>query len=76
MEKNIGIKKRARSLSVSWQGRKLGLSKKQDAAFAGTKSFDIPAKDEFSIIDINTSKKNTILFVIIAAHRRYSSFSC
>ncbi len=59
--KNIGITKRARSLSVAWQGRKLGLSRKQDAAFAGEKSFSIPAKNEFSIIDINTSKKNTIL---------------
>jgi len=58
---NISIKKRARSLSVSWQGRKLGLSKKQDAAFAGEKLFTIPPENEFSIIDINTSKKNTIL---------------
>ena len=59
--KNIGITKRARSLSVAWQGRKLGLSRKQDAAFAGEKSFSIPAKGEFAIIDINISKRNTVL---------------
>ena len=59
--KNIGITKRARSLSVAWQGRKLGLSKRQDAPFAGEKSFNIPAKDEFAVIDINISKRNTVL---------------
>lgn len=59
--KNIAIAKKAQKLLVAWQGRKLGLSRKQDHTFAGEKTFTIPAKDAFSIIDVNTSKRNTVL---------------
>lgn len=58
---DIGITKTAKKLLVAWQGRNLGLSRKQDRIFAGEKSFTIPAQDTFSIIDVNTSKRNTVL---------------
>lgn len=50
-----------RTLSVAWNGKSLGTTKAQDKRFAGSKNFAIPAKAAFSILDINTTKQNTIL---------------
>lgn len=58
---NIGITEKEQQLVVAWQGSSLGLSQKQDRMFAGEKSFGIPAKDVFSVVDVNTSKRNTVL---------------
>ncbi len=48
-------------LDLKWSGKSLGLSKKQDKLSTGTKTIVLPAENDFSIIDINTEKKNTIL---------------
>lgn len=52
---------KSKFLELTWSGIKLGLSKAQDKLFAGSKTIEIPAKSVFSILDINTSKPNTIL---------------
>ena len=49
------------SLKLSWSGNSMGVSKKQDKLFSGSKVFNIPSKSDFSIIDVNTSKPNVIL---------------
>lgn len=42
-------------VEVSWSGTNIGLSQVEDKMFAGNKSFLIPSKDDFKIIDVNTS---------------------
>lgn len=49
-----------KSVELSWNGKKLGLSKKNDI-FSGNKKIDIPSKSDFEVLDINTSKENVIL---------------
>ncbi len=50
-----------RKLELKWSGKKLGISRILKKYLAGKKIIRIPAQTVFSIIDINTSKKNTIL---------------
>lgn len=50
-----------RMLTVSWNGRALGVTGSQDKLLAGRQEYLIPSEQDFSIIDINTSKPNTIL---------------
>ncbi|MDO4507389.1 MAG: MG2 domain-containing protein, partial [Spirochaetales bacterium] len=50
-----------RNLKINWNGKSIGFSKKMDAELCGSKTFRIPAGDILDVIDINTSKKNSIL---------------
>lgn len=46
---------------VSWSGSTLGLTRNQDRSFSGKKSYRIPSKNDFSIIDVNTDAPDRIL---------------
>ncbi len=59
--RGITSKEKAQSLLLEWNGKALGLNKKQDKAYCGEKVYTIPALPEFAVIDINRSKKNSIL---------------
>ncbi len=59
--RNITPGSKEQKINVSYNGKALGLSKKQDLAYCGTKTFTIPSAGDFSIVDVNTSKRNTIL---------------
>lgn len=57
-----GIKcySKANSLTISWKGRAIGFSKKMDKNLCGSKTFKIPSDSILDVIDINTSRKNSI----------------
>lgn len=48
-------------LNIKWSGKSLGMNRQQQKLSSGEKSIVIPAENDFSILDINTDKKNTIL---------------
>lgn len=50
-----------RKLDFKWSGKALGMDTAQEKLFNGSKQFTIPGTSDFSIVDINTSKRNTIL---------------
>ncbi len=52
---------KARELEFNWSGKVLGIKNLPKKLYTGKKLFNIPAKNVFSIVDINTSKKNVIL---------------
>jgi alpha-2-macroglobulin len=53
--------KSGRTLTVSWNGKQLGLEKDQDTLFRGSKTYRIPAQELFTVMDIDTSRPDTIL---------------
>ena len=53
--------KKDRTLELKWSGKELGMNRAQTKLFDGKKLIPIPGQDDFSIIDINTQKDNTIL---------------
>nr|WP_318715366.1 MG2 domain-containing protein [uncultured Treponema sp.] len=57
----IKVSDKNRNLKIKWNGKPIGFSKKLDAELCGSKTFRIPAGDILDVIDINTSKKNSIL---------------
>lgn len=57
----IKVPKKNRNLILSWSGKSIGFSKKMDNELCGSKVFKIPSDDILDVIDINTSKKNSIL---------------
>jgi len=59
--RNVFAGKKGKILSVSWRGKSIGLSGKSDKRYRGKKTYNIPAIAHFSIIDINRTKKNSIL---------------
>lgn len=50
-----------RKLEFKWTGKALGMNHDQEKLSNGSKQFTIPAANNFSILDINTDKRNTIL---------------
>lgn len=50
-----------RNLEFKWSGKALGMDRDQEKLFDGSKQITIPGTSDFSIVDINTSKQNTIL---------------
>ncbi len=48
-------------LKVSWNGISFGAKKGRDESSAGKTKFRIPAKNDFSILDVNSSQKNKII---------------
>ncbi len=50
-----------KQLVLNWSGKKLGIRRVLKKYLAGKKIIRIPAQTVFSIVDINTSKKNMIL---------------
>ena len=52
---------KARKLEFKWAGKALGMNHDQEKLSNGTKQFTIPSSKDFSILDINTDKRNTIL---------------
>ncbi|MBP5696452.1 MAG: alpha-2-macroglobulin [Treponema sp.] len=59
--KNVFAGNKSKILSVSWKGKSIGLKGKADKKLRGKKSYNIPAIAQFGIIDINRTKKNSIL---------------
>lgn len=49
------------TLSIGWSAIKLGFTKVQNKLISGSKIIEIPSQAIFSILDVNTSKPNTIL---------------
>lgn len=50
-----------RKLEFKWSGKTLGMNHEEEKLSNGSKEFTIPGTENFSILDINTEKKNTIL---------------
>src|SRR5574344_484871 len=59
--KNIEQYEKERTITASWNGKKLGLSSKQDKPFAGEKTYLIPSPDIFAVMDVDTSHSDKIL---------------
>lgn len=59
--RGIKVPKKNNNLKITWNGRSIGFSKKHDEGLCGSKTFRIPSEDILDVIDINTSKKNSIL---------------
>lgn len=58
--KDISVKNRDYPITVSWNGSFLGLKKSQDKVNSGSKTYNIPEKTKFDIVDINSSTENSI----------------
>lgn len=50
-----------RTLTASWSGKQLGLSKRQDRTLSGTKTYRIPSQELFTVMDIDKPRPDTIL---------------
>ncbi|MBQ1671171.1 MAG: alpha-2-macroglobulin [Treponema sp.] len=59
--KNVFAGNKAKILSVSWKGKSIGLKGKADKRLRGKKIYNIPAIAQFGIVDINRTKKNSII---------------
>ena len=58
---SIPDSEKAQDIEFKWSGKSIGMSNAMDKISKGSKLITLPAKTAFSIIDINTSKKNVIL---------------
>ena len=58
---NIKPSDKDKKVSLSWNCKELGVTRAQNKVLSGSKDILIPAYSDFSIIDVNTDKPNTIL---------------
>ncbi len=49
-----------KSVEISWNGKKLGVSSELDKLISGTKKIEFPEKGELAVLDINKADKNMI----------------
>jgi len=51
---------KAKSVEITWNGKKLGVDPQLDKLLAGSRKINFPKKGELAVIDINSANKNAI----------------